>query len=148
MAHRSSNNDMLSNTLVFSVHGLDFSSAEAFVRIQRLLEAKDVTLIFCGGSYITQILLSVVDESQHNAHVRWFSPSIFQLLLMGLSSPFMMLSKPSISLIVLPLLPHRVVGKALQGVDLWAYEDSYDEKVIQVFENLNSALEWTENAYL
>lgn len=32
------------------VHGLDFSSAEAFVRVQRLLAAKDVLLILCGVS--------------------------------------------------------------------------------------------------
>lgn len=31
------------------VYGLDFSSAEAFVRIQRLLAAKDVLLIMCGA---------------------------------------------------------------------------------------------------
>lgn len=31
------------------VYGLDFSSAEAFVRIQRLLAAKDVMLIMCGA---------------------------------------------------------------------------------------------------
>lgn len=31
------------------VHGLDFSSAEAFVRVQRLLAAKDVHLILCGA---------------------------------------------------------------------------------------------------
>lgn len=30
------------------VAGVDMSSAEAFVRIQRLLIAKDVTLVFCG----------------------------------------------------------------------------------------------------
>ncbi|CDZ96940.1 vacuole protein [Phaffia rhodozyma] len=30
------------------VYGLDLSSAEAFVRIQRLLEAKGVVLVFCG----------------------------------------------------------------------------------------------------
>lgn len=30
------------------VSGLDFSAAEAFTRIQRLLEAKTVTLVFCG----------------------------------------------------------------------------------------------------
>ncbi|ORY32605.1 sulfate transporter family-domain-containing protein [Naematelia encephala] len=32
------------------VHGLDFSSAEAFVRVQRLLKAKDVLLILCGAA--------------------------------------------------------------------------------------------------
>ena len=32
------------------VHGLDFSSAEAFVRVQRLLTAKDVLLIMCGAA--------------------------------------------------------------------------------------------------
>ena len=32
------------------VHGLDFSSAEAFVRVQRLLAAKDVLLILCGAA--------------------------------------------------------------------------------------------------
>ena len=32
------------------VHGLDFSSAEAFVRLQRLLSAKDVLLIMCGAA--------------------------------------------------------------------------------------------------
>lgn len=31
------------------VYGLDFSSAEAFVRVQRLLAAKDVHLILCGA---------------------------------------------------------------------------------------------------
>jgi MFS superfamily sulfate permease-like transporter len=31
------------------VHGLDFSSAEAFVRVQRILAAKDVLLIICGA---------------------------------------------------------------------------------------------------
>lgn len=33
----------------YLVAGLDFSSAEAFVRIQRLLAAKDVLLILCGA---------------------------------------------------------------------------------------------------
>lgn len=32
------------------VAGVDMSSAEAFVRIQRLLAAKYVTLVFCGFS--------------------------------------------------------------------------------------------------
>lgn len=32
------------------VYGLDFSSAEAFVRVQRLLAAKDVLLILCGAA--------------------------------------------------------------------------------------------------
>lgn len=32
------------------VHGMDFSSAEAFVRVQRLLAAKDVLLILCGAA--------------------------------------------------------------------------------------------------
>ena len=31
------------------VWGLDYSSAEAFVRVQRLLAAKDVLLILCGA---------------------------------------------------------------------------------------------------
>ncbi|UZJ54387.1 hypothetical protein CBS101457_003707 [Exobasidium rhododendri] len=30
------------------VNGVDFSAAEAFTRIQRLLQAKDVVLVFCG----------------------------------------------------------------------------------------------------
>lgn len=32
------------------VAGVDMSSAEAFVRVQRLLAAKSVTLVFCGFS--------------------------------------------------------------------------------------------------
>lgn len=32
------------------VAGVDMSSAEAFVRVQRLLSAKYVTLVFCGFS--------------------------------------------------------------------------------------------------
>lgn len=32
------------------VHGLDFSAAEAFVRLQRLLAAKDVLFIICGAA--------------------------------------------------------------------------------------------------
>lgn len=73
------------------VNGLDFSAAEAFVRVQRLLAAKGVTLVFCGAS------------------------------------------------------PDGLVGRALQAVDLWSYGDESD---VEVFDNLNEALEWTENAYL
>jgi SulP family sulfate permease len=73
------------------VHGLDFSSAEAFVRVQRLLAAKDVLLILCGAA------------------------------------------------------PEGLVGTALRSVDLWA--DSEGSRV-EVFTDLNDALEWTENAYL
>ena len=32
------------------VHGLDFSAAEAFVRVQRLLITKDVLFIMCGAT--------------------------------------------------------------------------------------------------
>ncbi|KAK8864231.1 hypothetical protein IAR55_001477 [Kwoniella newhampshirensis] len=73
------------------VHGLDFSSAEAFVRVQRLLAAKDVLMILCGAA------------------------------------------------------PNGLVGTALQGVDLWADREGTR---VEVFERLNDALEWTENAYL
>jgi SulP family sulfate permease len=44
------------------VAGVDMSSAEAFVRVQRLLTAKDVTLVFCGfsaSSSVGQALQSV-----------------------------------------------------------------------------------------
>ncbi|KAE8215967.1 hypothetical protein CF327_g837 [Tilletia walkeri] len=72
------------------VSGLDFSAAEAFTRLQRLLEAKDVVLVFCG------------------------------------------------------LQPDSAVGIALRSVDLWA-----DNGVrLEVFANLNEALEWSENEYL
>jgi SulP family sulfate permease len=73
------------------VHGLDFSSAEAFVRVQRLLAAKDVLLILCGAA------------------------------------------------------PDGLVGTALRGVDLWADREG---SRVEVFTDLNEALEWTENAYL
>lgn len=73
------------------VAGLDFSSAEAFVRIQRLLSHKEVLLIFCGAN------------------------------------------------------PESRVGRALQAVDLWADQEGSS---VEVFDGLNSALEWTENAYL
>lgn len=73
------------------VHGLDFSSAEAFVRVQRLLVAKDVLLILCGAA------------------------------------------------------PNGLVGTALQGVGLWS---DLDDSRVEVFDALNDALEWTENAYL
>lgn len=72
------------------VNGIDFSSAEAFVRIQRLLAAKGVTLIFCGCD------------------------------------------------------PNRTVGRALRGVDLWTGQN----EGVEVFDELNEALEWTENKYL
>lgn len=72
------------------VNGVDFSAAEAFTRIQRLLQAKDVLLIFCG------------------------------------------------------LTPDSDVGVALRSVDLWAGSDIR----LEVFQNLNEALEWTENEYL
>ncbi|PWN52895.1 hypothetical protein IE53DRAFT_360421 [Violaceomyces palustris] len=72
------------------VNGLDFSAAEAFTRINRLLAAKDVVLVFCG------------------------------------------------------LTPESDVGVALRSVDLWA--DTTER--LEVFENLNQALEWTENEYL
>lgn len=73
------------------VVGLDFSSAEAFVRVQRLMSKKDVLLIFCGAK------------------------------------------------------PDGRVGTALRAVDLWADEEG---ECVEVFDTLNSALEWTENAYL
>jgi sulfate permease, SulP family len=44
------------------VAGVDMSSAEAFVRVQRLLAAKYVTLVFCGfsaNSSVGQALQSV-----------------------------------------------------------------------------------------
>ncbi|KAG8710398.1 hypothetical protein FRC08_017217, partial [Ceratobasidium sp. 394] len=72
------------------VGGLDMSSAEAFVRVQRLLAVKHVTLIVCG------------------VHA------------------------------------DSTVGKALQMVDVWADRGTG----VEVFETLNEAMEWTENAYL
>ncbi|CAG8559235.1 10880_t:CDS:10 [Paraglomus brasilianum] len=37
------------------VSGLDFSSAEAFIRIQRLLKAKHVYLVLCGATYMSDV---------------------------------------------------------------------------------------------
>jgi sulfate permease, SulP family len=37
------------------VAGVDMSAAEAFVRIQRLLSSKGVTLVFCGFSDVSPI---------------------------------------------------------------------------------------------
>ncbi|RGB29585.1 sulfate transporter family-domain-containing protein [Rhizophagus diaphanus] len=37
------------------VNGLDFSAAEAFIRIQRLLSAKNVYLVLCGAEYNSEI---------------------------------------------------------------------------------------------
>ncbi|SCV68526.1 BQ2448_647 [Microbotryum intermedium] len=71
--------------------GVDFSAAEAFVRIQRLLDDKDVLLALCGCA---------LDSS---------------------------------------------VGIALRSVDLWV---EGPESKVEVFENLNDALEFCENAYL
>ncbi|KAK0550147.1 hypothetical protein OC846_003772 [Tilletia horrida] len=72
------------------VSGLDFSAAEAFTRVQRLLDAKDVVLVFCG------------------------------------------------------LMPGSDIGIALRSVGLWAESDMR----VEVFANLNEALEWSENEYL
>lgn len=72
------------------VSGVDFSAAEAFLRINRLLMAKGVLLVFCG------------------------------------------------------LTPECDVGVALRSVDLWADRSEN----LEVFANLNEALEWTENEYL
>lgn len=74
------------------VHGLDFSSAEAFVRVQRILAAKDVLLILCGAK------------------------------------------------------PGGVLETALRAVDLWPGLGEAGR--LEVFTELNEALEWTENAYL
>lgn len=41
------------------VSGIDFSAAEAFTRIQRLLDAKDVVLVFCGLSAEGEIGLAL-----------------------------------------------------------------------------------------
>lgn len=65
--------------------GVDFSAAEAFVRIQRLLEDKQAVLVLCGCPASSN------------------------------------------------------VGIALRSVDLWA--DSSDDAKVEVFENLNDALE-------
>ncbi|KAG6372058.1 hypothetical protein JVT61DRAFT_8766 [Boletus reticuloceps] len=69
------------------VAGVDLSAAEAFVRIQRLLAAKGVVLVFCG------------------------------------------FSRPE-------------VGKALASVGV------LEQPYVELFETLNDAMEWTENAYL
>lgn len=70
------------------VVGVDMSAAEAFVRVQRLLAAKGVVLVFCG----------VTADS--------------------------------------------LCGKALSSVGI------LQEPSVEVFETLNDAMEWTENAYL
>lgn len=70
------------------VVGVDMSAAEAFVRVQRLLAAKGVVLVFCG----------VTTDS--------------------------------------------LCGKALSCVGI------LQEPSVEVFETLNDAMEWTENAYL
>ncbi|GJJ14251.1 hypothetical protein Clacol_008515 [Clathrus columnatus] len=70
------------------VAGVDLSSAEAFVRIQRLLSGRRTILVFCGFS------------------------------------------------------PDSEIGEALKNVDL------FREDGVELFSNLNEALEWTENAYL
>ncbi|KAG2739962.1 hypothetical protein P692DRAFT_20851426 [Suillus brevipes Sb2] len=70
------------------VVGVDMSAAEAFVRVQRLLAAKGVVVVFCG--------------------VTADSPC----------------------------------GKALSSVGI------LQEPSVEVFEMLNDAMEWTENAYL
>ncbi|KIJ19677.1 hypothetical protein PAXINDRAFT_166757 [Paxillus involutus ATCC 200175] len=69
------------------VAGVDLSAAEAFVRVQRLLAAKGVVLVFCGVS-------------------------------------------------------REGVGKALGSVGI------LEEPLVELFETLNEAMEWTENAYL
>ncbi|KAG1744926.1 sulfate transporter family-domain-containing protein [Suillus paluster] len=70
------------------VVGVDMSAAEAFVRVQRLLAAKGVVLVFCG------------------------------------------------------VTPDSTCGKALSSVGV------LQESFVEVFETLNDAMEWTENAYL
>ncbi|KAG8830293.1 hypothetical protein FRC17_005091 [Serendipita sp. 399] len=70
------------------VLGVDLSASEAFVRLQRLLAAKNVTLVLCG----------------------------FQV-------------KSSI-------------GRALESVDL------FDAQNVELFSDVNDAMEWTENVYL
>ncbi|KAG0696357.1 sulfate transporter family-domain-containing protein [Suillus ampliporus] len=70
------------------VVGVDMSAAEAFVRVQRLLAAKGVVLVFCG------------------------------------------------------VTPDSPCGKALSSVGV------LQEPFVEVFETLNDAMEWTENAYL
>lgn len=70
------------------VLGVDLSAAEAFVRLQRLLAAKSVTLVLCG----------------------------FQ--------------------------QDSAIGRALESVDLFKGTN------VEVFSDLNDAVEWTENVYL
>lgn len=70
------------------VFGVDLSASEAFVRLQRLLAAKNVILVLCGFS---------MDSS---------------------------------------------VGRALASVDL------FDNDNVEVFAEINEAMEWTENVYL
>ncbi|KAG8798649.1 hypothetical protein FRC16_006812 [Serendipita sp. 398] len=70
------------------VLGVDLSASEAFVRLQRVLESKSVTLVICG--------------------FRMDSP----------------------------------IGRALKSVDL------FDGPNVEVFSDINDAMEWTENVYL
>jgi SulP family sulfate permease len=41
--------------------------------------------------------------------------------------------------------PKGLVGSALRAVDLWADQEG---TTVEVFDNLNDALEWSENSYL
>ena len=70
------------------VPGVDLSASEAFVRVQRLLVSKSVTLVLCG---------------------------------FAMNSP---------------------VGLALQSVGL------FEGQNVEMFLDINQALEWTENIYL
>jgi len=70
------------------VPGVDLSAAEAFVRVQRLLASKGVTLVLCG---------------------------------FAMDSP---------------------IGLALQSVEL------FEGQNVEVFSDINQAIEWTENVFL
>ena len=70
------------------VLGVDLSASEAFVRLQRLLALKSVTLVLCGFKQ---------------------------------DSP---------------------IGRALESVDL------FEGTNVEVFSDINEAIEWTENVYL
>jgi SulP family sulfate permease len=55
------------------------------------------------------------------------------------------LAAKDVLLIMCGAAPNGLVGTALQSVDLWADREGVR---VEVFDGLNDALEWTENAYL
>lgn len=145
-----------------AVTGLDFSAAEAFARMKRLLDTKSVFMIISSPDeeHMIEALRAVgVLERAYNEHATYYrnhssSSSIDSMTMRRIGDEPPTIQSPPLG----PTIPHNSGGvDEEQDIGFIHHnhthihqEDIEDEEGshVRLFPNLNSALEWCENQFL